>query len=232
MKRTLVSVLLVAGVLGLVLGQSDTHDADAPPAVPAGGGQAPPGCFVGGFPTLAIPDNDPAGVFDEAGIFDSFGPPIYIKSMQVYIRAEHTRVGDLSFTLTHAWPPLSVTLIDRPGYPAMPDGCEGDDIDVLLDDDAGSPVEDECENAVPTIQGVFAPDEPLRAFTGQGRFGTWTMHVADHAPGETGSLIEWCVIIDQVVVPAQGPLGVVALASLLLAVSTYTLLQWRRRPGV
>lgn len=140
---------------------------------------------------LPIPDNDPIGVEDCITVDD----PRTINRLTVALDISHTWVGDLVVTLTHEDTGTSVTLIDRPGAPAIDSlGCPGDDIDVTLDDDAALPLEDECAAGVPTIVDTFAPSEPLSAFAHEGIAGTWTLHISDHFVEELGALEAWSLI--------------------------------------
>jgi extracellular elastinolytic metalloproteinase len=144
-------------------------------------------------PSLAIPDSPGAAVFDEM-VLGSGGS---LTDLNVIIRATHTFVGDLAFTLSKTGGP-SATVIDRPGRTTSGFGCSGNDIDATLDDEASDPVENECEPAVPTIAGTFTPNNPLSVFDGQSLAGTWRMTVQDFAGGDTGTLVEWCLA------PAEG----------------------------
>ncbi len=139
-------------------------------------------------PGLAIPDSPGAAVFDEM-VLGSGGS---LTDLNVIIRATHTFVGDLAFTLSKTGGP-SATVIDRPGRTTTGFGCSGNDIDATLDDEASDPVENECEPTAPTIAGTFTPNNPLSVFDGQSLAGTWRMTVQDFAGGDTGTLVEWCL---------------------------------------
>jgi lysyl endopeptidase len=142
------------------------------------------------FPNLAIPDNDPDGVTDDLVITDNLA----ISDLNVFIEASHTYVGDLIFTLDHADSGTDMTLIDRPGFLNQGFGCDGDDIAVTLDDEAGSPVEEACADSVPTISGTFTPHSPLNAFDGENLNGTWRLSVSDRVSRDTGTLVQWCLL--------------------------------------
>jgi len=140
---------------------------------------------------VAIPDNDPAGVTSEIVV----GSSQYIGDINVYVDVTHTWVGDLVLTVEHVETGTSVTIIDRPGVPALsPAGCWEDSIVASLDDEATTPVEDECAAAMPTIQGAFIPNNPLHAFDGENLKGTWQLTVSDHASADIGTLNQWCLI--------------------------------------
>ena len=87
----------------------------------------------------------------------------------------------------------TVTFYDRPGVPASTFGCSGNDIDATLDDEAATPVENECGAGVPAIAGSFIPNNALAAFDGEDVAGTWRITAYDLAGGDTGTLNTWCV---------------------------------------
>ncbi len=140
-------------------------------------------------PNVAIPDNDPGnGVTDTLNLAGLSGN---IDSLRLSIRANHTYVGDLSFTLSHEG--TSVTAIDRPGVPATSFGCSGDNIDVVLDDLAANPVETACATPPPAIAGTLRPHAPLSAFAGLPAAGAWSLNATDAVAQDTGTLLEWCL---------------------------------------
>ncbi len=138
-------------------------------------------------PALAIPDGD------EAGASNTLDVPTEgtVAGLRVHLRATHTWVGDLSFSLEHEG--RTVTLIDRPGVPETSLGCSGDDIDAILDDGASEPVEGACADTPPTITGTFLPEEPLAPFKGVGLAGAWTLTAVDQEERDEGTLDEWCI---------------------------------------
>jgi subtilisin-like proprotein convertase family protein len=142
-------------------------------------------------PDLTIGVDDP-GVESSASLLASGT----ITDLDVSIEAPHSWVGDLIFTLTHDDTGTSAVIIDQPGFPDLDPqfGCSGDDIDVLLDDEAALPVEDECSN-LPAIAGTFSPNNPLSVFDGESLSGTWTLNVVDRFPdADDGTVVEWCLI--------------------------------------
>ena len=143
------------------------------------------------YPSTAIPDNDPAGVTSEIVVADSD----FIGDLNIDVDVTHTWVGDLVVTIEHVETGTNVTIIDRPGVSDLsPLGCNGDDIAASLDDEAPTPVQDECAVAVPTIEGSFIPSNPLSAFDGENLKGTWRLTVSDHAFGDAGTLSQWCMV--------------------------------------
>ena len=88
-----------------------------------------------------------------------------------------------------------MTVIDRPGVPATPFGCSGDDIAVTLDDEGGDgPVEAMCATASPALFGAPTPNNPLSAFDGEALAGTWTLRAVDIAGADVGTLDQWCLL--------------------------------------
>jgi len=148
-------------------------------------------------PGLSIPDNNPTGVTDTINV-PAGGANLL--DLDVSIVATHTWVGDLAFTLRHDGG-TPAAIYDRPGVPATTFGCSGDDIDVVLDDEAASPVENQCGAGVPSINGTFSPNVALSAYDGQSISGAWALQAQDLAGGDTGTLDEWCLIPDVPVDP-------------------------------
>ncbi|MEW5985892.1 MAG: SBBP repeat-containing protein [Chloroflexota bacterium] len=144
------------------------------------------GIYCGG--DMVIPDNDPAGVSQTLTITDT----TLLVDMDVSLSVEHTFVGDLIFTLTHDTTGHSVTLIDRPLGPPAP-YCSNNNIEATLDDEATDPVEDECAEAIPTIDGTFYPNTPLSVFDLEELGGTWTLNVADVSGRDSGVVNQWCL---------------------------------------
>jgi subtilisin-like proprotein convertase family protein len=149
-------------------------------------------CLIGGggffetcsWPDLAIPDDDPNGVVDAVTL------PVSLTDVNVFVWAGHPWVGDLTFELssTDHGP---VRVIDRPGVPDSPFGCDGDDILAWLDDEGLFPAEDICSSSGTAISGVFEPSEPLAAFDGERFSGVWTLDAVDTVAPDSGSLVVW-----------------------------------------
>ncbi|MEO7430445.1 MAG: hypothetical protein ABIR62_00060 [Dokdonella sp.] len=140
-------------------------------------------------PNLAIPDSVAAGVTSTLVVSDAS----VLTGLKLQIKASHTWVGDLKFTLSKS--ASSSVVIDRPGVPASVNGCNGDDINVTLDDGSAVLVENQCNASAPAISGVDKPNNPIGpVFAGQSLAGTWNLNVADLAGGDTGTLIQWCLM--------------------------------------
>jgi len=158
-------------------------------------------CSAGGE---VIPDGDPGGVVSPLHIRGCFT----IDDLDLSLQTSHTWVGDLSYRLTHVDTGTTVVVLDRPGVPASTYGCAGDDIDVLLDDDATFPAEGACEAAPPAIRGVLVPGDPpddnlFGPFRGEETCGDWELTVVDHAGSYTGTVGPWCLVLGNEIVPQR-----------------------------
>jgi hypothetical protein len=141
-------------------------------------------------PNLPIPDQNGAGVRDVIAV----ATPGMLVDVDVSLRIEHSRIGDLWIVLTHLDTGTSVRLIDRPARPPGA-GCSGDDIDATLDDEAAAAAEDECVTPGPvSISGRFSPHRALSAFDGEDLAGDWELRVSDRRRSNMGTFVEWCLI--------------------------------------
>ena len=139
--------------------------------------------FTLASPNLAVPDNNATGVAATITM-----PAGTVDGLEVKIaQLTHTYVGDLTITLTSP-SGTTVTLADRPGAGTF--GSSGDNFtDVVLADDAPAPLDD-IGNVGP-FGGRWRPAQPLSAFDGEPRAGTWTLRVSDVEAGDTGTLQQW-----------------------------------------
>ena len=113
--------------------------------------------------------------------------------VNVFVR--HTWSGDLGAVLTSP-SGTEVLLFAEPGAPASQFGCNGDDINVTLDDDAANTAEDfenECGGAIPTISGPYQPIDALSVFNGEPAGGTWTLTISDAFGEDGGQLDSWSI---------------------------------------
>ena len=104
----------------------------------------------------------------------------------------HTYIGDLSAFLTSPSGTI-VHLFDRPGHPIIAYGCDKDDIQISLADDApmtSYDLETSCNTGV-AIQGAFQPQNPLSAFIGEPIQGEWRLTIIDHEYQESGQINGW-----------------------------------------
>jgi len=150
---------------------------------------------------LAIPDGDPAGVAHARNLAEN----ALISDLNVSVRIAHGWVGDLAVTLAHGETGTTVDLIDQPGVPTSFFGCTGDDIDATLDDAAATSAEAACAPSAPALAGELSPNAPLAAFEGENLAGTWTLTVRDVSLGISGTLDEWCLVVNDPPPPATLP---------------------------
>lgn len=154
-------------------------------------------------PNAAIPDGAASGVSSTITAEDASR----LSGLKVLIRADHTYVGDLSFTLSRSGGGSSL-LINRPGRNGSGFGCDGADIDVLLDDAAATSVQNQCNATPPAIAGTQKPNAPVgSAFAGQPLAGAWTLKAVDNATGDSGKLVEWCLLPDLEAAPQTYTVG-------------------------
>ena len=141
-------------------------------------------------PNIAIPDRDNQGVTDIITITDSG----MLVDLDLYVRIQHTHVGDVRVLLRHVETGTQRRMIDRPGAPPG-FGCSGDDIEATLDDEAATNVDDECVTPGPiAIDGSFQPDRSLVIFDGENLSGDWRLQVSDRVRQDTGIFLEWCLV--------------------------------------
>ena len=154
--------------------------------------------------SVAIPDNDPAGITIGPITFAEDGS--LINDVVVDLAAAHTWVGDLVVTLTHVAPggaTTSVDLLNRPGVPATLFGCSGNLVDNGADKyffGTGSLEvlgEGSCPATIPAHCYAVAPENPagLLPFRGQSKAGEWFLFVSDNGGGDTGTIISYSVHI-------------------------------------
>ncbi|MCA9980063.1 MAG: S8 family serine peptidase, partial [Anaerolineales bacterium] len=147
-------------------------------------------------PNVAIPDANPAGINNTLTITQTAG----ISDLNLYIRATHTWVGDLRFTLTHPNNSTSATVINRPGTGTL--GCSENNINVWVDDEGtDTAIDNQCNITPPAaIRGRAIGGAPpsatlLATFDGLSANGVWRLNAADNESDDTGTLNEWCVEI-------------------------------------
>lgn len=147
-------------------------------------------------PGLAIPDNNPTGVADNQTVVTAGR----LLDLNVSVRATHTWMGDLIFTVQNVGAGTNATLIDRPGYSGSGAGCDQNHINATLDDGAAAPVESQCASSATAspppyaIAGTFTPNNALSVFNNQQLAGTWRLTASDRASIDTGTLTQWCLI--------------------------------------
>ncbi len=166
--------------------------------IPSGVSGVVPNTFSYTGPSVAIPDNNPAGVnitLPVSGLTGAIsdvdfrldalaGCDAAIGNTNASVT--HTFLADLTFKLTS---PSGTTIILISGR-----GGGGNNFcTVLLDDDGGFP----ATSTMPTsgaVGGNFAPENPLSAFDGQDPNGNWILNVSDNAGVDVGSLNRFSLI--------------------------------------
>ncbi len=165
----------------------DINVTNAPPEIICvGSGLIPMTGTQTSNPGVAIPDNNTTGVTSTMVVTED----VTITDLDVNVDIPHTWVGDVTVTVKSPAGTTAV-IIDRPGRVSSGFGCSQNDILATLDDEAASPVEDECQSATPTIDGSFIPNNPLSVFDGESTMGTWEINVTDAVGGDTGTLNSW-----------------------------------------
>ena len=149
-------------------------------------------------PGTAIPDNNTTGITD-AMVVATTGP---LTDLNVSVNIPHTWVGDLIINLTHVNTGTTVQLFNRPNNGAG--GCNGNNLNIILDSGAALAVQTSCANANPpyTNGGSYVPSATLNAFNGQDLSGTWQLNVSDRAGTDTGTLNQWCLVPSVASAPA------------------------------
>lgn len=140
---------------------------------------------------VAIPDNNSTGVTVTMDVTED----VSITDLDVNLDISHSWVGDVIVRIKSPSGTTAV-IFDRPGRTTSGYGCSGSDVVATLDDEASSPVENECANSVPTINGTFIPNNPLSVFDGESTLGVWELTVSDVASGLTGTLNNWGINYD------------------------------------
>ncbi len=116
-----------------------------------------------------------------------------IADVNASIQATHSYVGDLDAHLV-APNGAIIVLFDRPGYPGTTFGCSGNNVELVLDDQAAldaAALESSCANPPPALNGIYQPINPLAVMNGQSAKGNWTMVVTDNYAQDGGSLNAW-----------------------------------------
>ena len=140
--------------------------------------------------TVAIPDNNSNGAADSLHL-SNLGP---IHDIDVRLDISHTWIGDLAVYLTNQHTGHTITLLDRPKFPDNSNGCSGDNVRAILDDEITLSAENQCDNgATYSLGGIFRPNQAFSSLAGEPADGDWTLRVADLSKNDTGSLKGWCV---------------------------------------
>ena len=141
-------------------------------------------------PNQPVPDNNPGGLSSTIQISD----PRIIADLDVYLKIDHTRIGDLNVKLIHLETGKNITFFDRPGYPQKSNGCTENNIRAIFNDEMTWHVETKCATYPAAISGSFESDGFLSSFDGETIGGEWTLNVSDLASNNSGTLREWCLV--------------------------------------
>ncbi len=150
-------------------------------------------CNTNGGAGWAIPDNDPTPTTATVTVAmgTAVGP---IQDVNITTNITHTYVGDL-YAAARSPSAASAVLFDRPGVPAATFGCNGANLQVLFDDEAGTAttIENLCGGGNPSISGTYLPNTTLTAMDGGTVNGIWNIDVTDNAAADTGTIDNVCV---------------------------------------
>jgi len=130
-------------------------------------------------PAAVIPDNQPAGGLTSTVNVTTHGR---VGDLRLTLAATHPWIGDLHASLTSP-SGTTVDLFERPGIgtsAAFSPGNLVPTLPLVLDDGATGLIQ-EIANANVAVGGALRPNEPLARFTGEDRFGTWKLRIADAA---------------------------------------------------
>ncbi len=117
-----------------------------------------------------------------------------IADVNVSVQVDHSWIGDLDATVSSP-SGTDIQLFDRPGVPETDFGCDGNNINVVFDDEAASTAADleaTC-GANPGISGPYQPITPLSTLDTEPAQGTWTLSITDNYPEDGGSITGWSV---------------------------------------
>lgn len=160
-------------------------------------------CSDNGGTGWALPDAGAGDVPVLTSIVENFqfaDVNVPIADINVDLDISHTWVGDLDVTVTSP-SAIPVQMFDRPQDPAIALGCDGDDLNVIFDDEAatGTNIEALCGGGVPTISGTYQPHNigtnPLSDLDAEQPDGNWTIDITDNATADIGTLNEVCLTV-------------------------------------
>lgn len=154
----------------------------------------------------AVPDNNPAGVYDTLTI-SGIPPGQVVQNIALRIDSlTHTWVGDFRMTLSHNG--ITRTLMNRPGTGA--NGSNGDNfIGTVLVDTATLRIDNITGDGTPLpggppYTGYFRPDSggtpsivpsSLAPFIGSDPNGDWVLFLSDNAAQDTGKIQRWSLLL-------------------------------------
>ena len=128
------------------------------------------------------------------------GSNLIITDVELELDIDHPWIGDLVVSLRS--PSGAVTeIIDRNGQVPLgfpgPFGCGGDDISMILDENATTAVDEVCSiTETPVLSGRLRPHESFAAFTGTEPEGIWFIDIQDLQSGDSGSFASAALILE------------------------------------
>jgi len=159
------------------------------------GGGGGPVVFPSTDTPIAIPDGTPAGTNSVINVPST----LMIDDLDIGFTVTHPWAGDVRATLNHG--ATTIAIFDRPGVPATTFGCNGDNPDIILDDEGtDGAVETSCVNdpgPAYTPGGRYVPNELLTTFDGIDAMGDWTLNISDNALPDPGTLDSWSLMITE-----------------------------------
>lgn len=117
--------------------------------------------------------------------------PGQIVDLDVFVKINHTYVGDLEIGLNMVDGPQT-TLLARPG-PA-PLFCDQDNLELTFDDEGVVVANGICSASLPAISGIGSPLQPLYVFDNLPIASVWQITITDQSTPDTGTLERWCLI--------------------------------------
>ncbi len=107
------------------------------------------------------------------------------RDVNVRLRLDHQRVGDLDISLMHE--NVRVQLVLQPCGNYRDFDC------TRLDDEAPFHMGEQCQNG---FCASYKPESPLRAYDGLKTGGSWELTIRDRATGNTGVFHEWTLELE------------------------------------
>lgn len=126
------------------------------------------------------------------------GTSAIVTDMDVRVTVEHPAAGELAFRLTNSR--RTVTLFEGAA-------CSGDALDIYVDDEGSIPVSSCADDPAPAYPpgAHLLPVEPLAAFDGDRLNDGWYFTIEDTTSGNTGMLVQWCLVPSLAPVPTITP---------------------------
>lgn len=146
-------------------------------------------------PNLAIPNARPTGVSSTLAV----PAGVTLVDLDLALDVSHSWVGDLVVSLSKDGGGPNQVLVDRPGRGTSGGGCNGDDMDIVLDDEGATEVETSCTSGYGLTPAYiddvhYRPNDSLAIFDGADRGGTWRLTISDNSAGDSGVLNRWCLL--------------------------------------